>query len=262
MHTGWYARRRGILEHLECGTISLLDAAIHDFLCLIADYRTGVARASAQKIAALCPVDISLRAIQRSLARLEEIGWIKRFRTHGKRGNYPIVIGKYFVIDPSLKWKSVNLEHTSDWRDIKFDVVTDTSFVVPKAVTEVDTDVSCIQEARSEKEEADQVTGNRVTGTDDSVCCLKELDVWKFTGLDRARIPREYLDRGFESDLQSLFDGYRVETHEENECICGPDDFLDIAMDEFKYKLHKRYPPALLARKKQLEGETPITRVR
>ena len=155
---GWYARRRGILEHLDEGTISLLDSAVHDFLCLIADHETGVCRASAEKIHALCPSDISLRAIQRSLARLEEIGWVKRFRTPGKRGNYPIVLGKYFVTDASLRWKSVNLEKTTDWRNVQFDPVTDPSFVgdgaCQSSVTEPDTDVSPVQEVRSKKGEA------------------------------------------------------------------------------------------------------------
>ncbi len=139
MRLGWYARRRGILEHLERGAISLLDSAIHDFLCLIADHRTGVAWASAEKIRALCPVDISLKAIQRSLAKLESLRWIKRFRTHGKKGNYPIVIGRYFVRDSSLKWWAVNLDRTSDFRNVHFDPVTDPSFVKDWARTSSDT---------------------------------------------------------------------------------------------------------------------------
>lgn len=151
-YAGWYARRRGILQHLDQGTISLLDSAVHDFLCLIADHKTGVAWASAEKIHALCPADISLRAIQRSLASMEKIGWLKRFRTHGKRGNYPIVVGKYFVSDSSLRWKAVNLERTTDWRSVQFYRVTDLSFVseirCQSSVSEVDTDLSPNQERR------------------------------------------------------------------------------------------------------------------
>jgi len=156
-YSGWYARRRGILQHLDEGQISLLDLAVHDFLCLTANHQTGVAWVSALKIKALCPADISLRAIQRSLAHQEEISWIKRFRTHGQRGNYPVVIGKYFVTDASLKWKSVNLERTTDWREVQFDPVTDPSFVgeamCHPPVTEVDADVSPVQEVRSKKGE-------------------------------------------------------------------------------------------------------------
>jgi hypothetical protein len=141
VNSGWYARRRGILEHLERGTVSLLDIAIHDFLCLTADFRKGVTWASAEKIHALCPSGFSLKAIQRSLAKLESLGWLKRFRTHGKKGNYPIVIGKFFVRDVSLSWFSVNLEKTSDYRNVQFDPVTDPSFVTDSSRTSFATEV-------------------------------------------------------------------------------------------------------------------------
>src|SRR6202042_2778249 len=80
---GWYARRRGILEHLEAGTITLLDSGIHDWLCMIADYRTGLAIASSEKIIALCGNSVEGRTIRRSLARLEALGWIKRWMVKG-----------------------------------------------------------------------------------------------------------------------------------------------------------------------------------
>jgi hypothetical protein len=156
-YAGWYPRRRGLLEHLEHGTISLLDAAVHDFLCLTADHQTGVTWVSAEKIHVLAGADISLRAVQRSLARLEKLSWIKRFMRPGKKGNYPTLIGRYFVRDSSLKWLSVNLERTSDWRDVQFDAVTDPSFVANgggnRAVTQSDTDASPHQEVRLETEE-------------------------------------------------------------------------------------------------------------
>jgi hypothetical protein len=164
-YTGWYARRRGILQHLDEGTISLLDAAVHDHLCLTADYRTGVSRSSGEKIRVLCPKDITLRAVQRSLARLEEIGWIKRFKTHGQRGNYPIVIGKFHVLsvtdsvtEASPKWLTVNLERTTDWRNVQFDLVTDPSFTrvlsCHSPVTDRDTDVSPSKEVRTETQDS------------------------------------------------------------------------------------------------------------
>lgn len=164
-YIGWYKRRRGILEHLESGKISLLDAAVHDFLCLIADHRTGVAMASADKIKALAGAGISLRAVQRSLSHLEKIGWIKRFRTHGQRGNYAIAIAKFHVVsvtdgvtDASPKWMSVNIERTSDWRDVQFDPVTDASLAdVPtrhRDVTDRGTETSPVQEERSNNQQA------------------------------------------------------------------------------------------------------------
>ncbi len=164
-YAGWYPRRRGILEHLDNGTISLLDAAVHDHLCLTADYRTGVSRSSAEKIRALCPKDVTLRAVQRALATLEEIGWIKRFRTHGQRGNYPIVVGKFYVLsvtdgvtDASPKWLATNLERTTDWSNVQFDDVTDPSFIrvlsCHSSVTDRDTELSPSKEVRTETEDS------------------------------------------------------------------------------------------------------------
>lgn len=122
--------------------MTLLDSAIDDFLRLTADYRTGLAWCSAEKIRALCPRGIGLRDIQRSLVRLVALGRIKRFQKPGKRGNYPIVCGHYFVRDVSLNWYRVNLEKTIDWRQIQYDSVTDPSELASEAVTRLGTDVS------------------------------------------------------------------------------------------------------------------------
>jgi hypothetical protein len=134
MSRGWYARRRGILEHLERGTLSLLDSAIHDFLCLIADHKTGVCWASAEKINALCPAEFSYKSIQRSLAKLERLGMLKRWMIRGRRGNYPVLVCRYFVRDASMTWWSTNGERTTDWRDVQFDPVHDPSFNGPPSV--------------------------------------------------------------------------------------------------------------------------------
>ena len=167
-YSGWYARRRGILEHLESGLINPLDSFIHDFLCLTCDYRTGVAKCSAAKIFALCSGAHSLRAIKFSLAKLERIAWIKRWMTRGKHGNYPILIDKFAVRRPfcrvpdgvpesepepvpeeSLAWWRVNVERTTDWRDIKFDLVTDgVPEPVPDDVPEDGRGLSPVQEVK------------------------------------------------------------------------------------------------------------------
>jgi hypothetical protein len=255
-YAGWYARRRGLLQHLDEGTISLLDSAVHDFLCLTCDYRTGVAWASAEKIKALSPADISLRAIQRSLARLEQIGWIKRFRIHGKRGNYPVVVGKYFVADTSLMWKSVNLESTKDWRSVQFDAVTDPSFVDEVSchppVSDPDSDPSRSKELRSEehkKQDGDPVTGDSRVAVQ---CCLK-IDPWAFTGLDRNKIDKKSMAEGFEVEFSSVFEKYRQEyAHDDDRCFCDPAEFLDLVMDHFE-KIKRRYPSGLLLLKKRLD---------
>lgn len=131
---GWYARRRGLLEHLESGLISLLDLAVHDWLCLKADYKTGVCIGSARMLYDLAQRrEVSYRTIARSFAHLEAIGWIKRFRVQGEHANYPILISRFRVRDSvrdekgvvSMKWFKVNAEKTSDWRKVVLEPVSD-----------------------------------------------------------------------------------------------------------------------------------------
>jgi hypothetical protein len=139
---GWYPRHRSILNLLDSGELTLLDSAIEDFLYLIADYRTGLAKASAEKIRACCPRGIDLRAIQRSLARLESLGRIKRYPTPGRRGNYPVLLCHYFCRELSGKWKRVNVANTKSWKEIAYDYVTDPSSLAPKVVTRLCTEVT------------------------------------------------------------------------------------------------------------------------
>jgi hypothetical protein len=141
--------------------VSLLDIAVHDVLSLWADHKNGVCWASAEKITALCPAEFSYKSIQRSLAKLEKIGWIKRWIVRGKRGNYPVLVCRYFVHDDSMRWVSTNGTITTDWRDVKFDAVHDPSFNSPSGVrsgvrevgSELSVVVSGVQEVRRENPE-------------------------------------------------------------------------------------------------------------
>jgi hypothetical protein len=122
---GFYKRRRGILEHLESGTIGLLDLAIHDYLNLRANLLIGsgcstppgVCFSSAVAIHALCTTEISERTVRRSLEHLERIGWIKRWPIRGKRGNYPILVCRASVHDLSGIEYRVNGLETTNWRN-------------------------------------------------------------------------------------------------------------------------------------------------
>lgn len=133
-YVGWYPRRVGLLAHLESGVVSLLDIAIHDVLSLWADRQTGVCWGSAEKIKVLCPAEFSYKSIQRSLAKLSSLGWIKRWIVRGKRGNYPILVCRYFVRDASMTWRSTSGDRTTDWRNVQFDAVHDPSFNRPSSV--------------------------------------------------------------------------------------------------------------------------------
>jgi hypothetical protein len=117
--------RCGVCEHLENGTISLLDLAVHVYLCLTANGQKGsgstippgIVFSSSRKIHALCPKDISERAVRRSLEHLERIGWVRRWAVKGRRGNYPILLARFSVHDVSGNEWRVKAEDTTDWRD-------------------------------------------------------------------------------------------------------------------------------------------------
>jgi hypothetical protein len=125
---GWqrtfYRRRRGILEHLQSGRITLFDAAVHDFILLNAQSRVntgssippGIWHGSAQKIWLLTGRQEHGRQIQRSLAKLARLGWLKRFHIQGQRGDYPILVDKFVVSDGNGNDFIVNAQETTNWQ--------------------------------------------------------------------------------------------------------------------------------------------------
>lgn len=136
MREGFYKRRRGAVEHIEAGTIDLIEDGIHDYLSLKANlvigngYRlpAGVVSTSAPALHAYCK-RVSERTIQRLLNHMEEIGWLKfsPWRTPGKRGNYMVVICRASVHDLSGMEFRVNGARTMDWRIPVYEPVGDLS---------------------------------------------------------------------------------------------------------------------------------------
>lgn len=158
MSAGFYKRRRGILEHLESGRISLLDLAVHDYLNLKANLvigngfsiPAGVCITSARAIHATCPSQISERAVQRSLEHLRKIGWIKTWNIRGKRGNYPILVCRGSVHDLSGNEYRVNAQGTTDWRHPTYVPVGDLSSLPFKSDVNLSTDRDVRVESREE----------------------------------------------------------------------------------------------------------------
>jgi hypothetical protein len=134
MSAGWYKRRRGILEHIESGTIDLLESGIHDYLSLKANLLVaspcsipvGICFTSAPAIHVHC-LRVSERTIQRCLEHMEQIGWLKTWKVAGKRGNYPVLVCRGSVHDLSGNEYRINGEKTSDWRQPVFEPVGDVS---------------------------------------------------------------------------------------------------------------------------------------
>ena len=128
MNRGWYPRPRGAADHLASGRISLFDDGVHDFLCMNAQSRIdpssnvppGIWIGSAKKIWLLTARQDNERAIQRSIQKLERIGWIRRYRTPGHRGDYAILISKFVVTDLSGTQYIINAELSEDWKHPKY----------------------------------------------------------------------------------------------------------------------------------------------
>ena len=138
MSAGFYKRRRGVVEHIENGTIDLLEDGIHDYLSLKANLvidgpcsiPVGVCFTSAPALHAHCP-RVSERTIQRILQHLESIGWIKTFKIPGRRGNYPTLLCRASVHDLSGNEYRINGEKTIDWRRPVYEPVGEVSESCP-----------------------------------------------------------------------------------------------------------------------------------
>ncbi len=156
MSTGFYKRRRGILEHIEAGEIDLLESGIHDYLSLKANLLigspssipVGFVYTSAPAIHAHCK-RVSERTIQRILEHLEAIGWLKTFRTPNQRGNYLTLICRASVHDLSGNEYRINADATTDWRHPVYEPVGQVS---PETVNVV-RKVAGLREERAEKGE-------------------------------------------------------------------------------------------------------------
>lgn len=192
MSQGFYKRRRGILEHLESGRISLIDLAVHDYLNLKANLLVGsacsippgVCITSARAIHGACQCQISERTIQRSLEHLESIGWIRRWQVRGKRGNYPVMICRGSVHDASGNEYRVNGAGTRDWQNPKLERVGEVSTVRGIADTLVSTDRELRIENKSflgafltVSQKLDSVVAGRFPGFDRQVQ-YKKADKW------------------------------------------------------------------------------------
>jgi hypothetical protein len=58
-----------------------------------------------------------------TLSKLERLGWIKRFRLQGQRGDYPILVARFIVTDTDKNDFRVNAEGTVNWRRPVFEPV-------------------------------------------------------------------------------------------------------------------------------------------
>lgn len=112
--SGYYRRRRGILEHIEDGRISMLDNSFHDVLCQIAGHGTGIAYTSAARLARR--FNLSRQLVHKYLIRLERGRYIRRFRKARSSATQIIWIHRYECTGLPQKGKVLNAWASDDCR--------------------------------------------------------------------------------------------------------------------------------------------------
>lgn len=112
---GFIKIRRGLRDHVREGKMNLLELGVYLHLQFCADFRTGIHRNSAGHIYYSTGQRYSVRQIQRALEALEKAGYIKRFIIAGRRGDYYILIHKFFVTDGAWKDHHLNAHETTDY---------------------------------------------------------------------------------------------------------------------------------------------------
>jgi hypothetical protein len=114
---GYIQKRRGILDHLRDGRLTLLALGAHDVIILLADKSTGLWTGSAKALAANCGAgDITDRQARHLLESLEKKGYIRRFPKRRSHANYPILVNRYLVTFGAYTGMTLNASATSDWR--------------------------------------------------------------------------------------------------------------------------------------------------
>jgi len=86
--------RRGLIEHIESGKMSADEFGAYVLIILKADYRTGVWMGSGVALAESLHCEV--RKAQHLLRRLTKKGYIASGNNRGTRGNYPIIVQRYF----------------------------------------------------------------------------------------------------------------------------------------------------------------------
>jgi hypothetical protein len=166
---GHLKRRRGWLDHLQGGRVTLLESAAHDIIGLLADKSTGIWFGSARAFAANCGAgDISDRQARHLVESLEAKGYIKRFTTPRAHGNYPILVNKYEVTFGAQYGKRLNASATVDWRNPIYELCPEHG-----AQHRAETAANQEGESRSKKNTIiPPVQKLRASGTDDSPLIL------------------------------------------------------------------------------------------
>ncbi len=129
MSKGFIQIRRGLKEHLLAGRIGLFEAGVYLVIHLQTTFETGIWTGSAPRLLATAPRGASLRNVQRAIARLEEIDFIRVFRQHGQRGNYRVLINKYEPQSGALRGLRLNALASTSWQKPTYEPCAETDAV-------------------------------------------------------------------------------------------------------------------------------------
>lgn len=91
---GFAKLRRGILEHLKSGRMVVDEYSVFTLVIQLADWKSGIWIGSGVCVSDYlkwCP-----RKCQLVLKSLDRKGYIELRAVHGRNGNYPILVRKYF----------------------------------------------------------------------------------------------------------------------------------------------------------------------
>jgi hypothetical protein len=158
---GHVQMRRGLLNHLRLGRMTLKQKGAFETIVELADWQTGVWFGSARALSAICGAgdvpEREARDLLESLEKAKPQGYIRRFLIAGHRGNYPILVHKYEIRvgEPNASMLvRVNAWETKDWRHPALESC--------EVDVEVDVEVSpSLKEVRSKNKERLQTLSPR-----------------------------------------------------------------------------------------------------
>jgi hypothetical protein len=117
---------RDLQDHLKQGRLSIFELGVYQIIHWQADFKTGVWWGSAPAVHCVAPRGCKLRDVQRAIARLKRIGFLRpREQKQGKRGNFPVLIDKYEPLSGALRGTRLNAARSADWRNPVYEPCTD-----------------------------------------------------------------------------------------------------------------------------------------
>jgi hypothetical protein len=110
---GYVQLRRGLLEHVMNGSMSLIEMGLYVAVLVNADPASGIWRGSGELLGTW--LNLSPRTSRDQLARLEVKGYIKRFVVPGRAKPYPILVHNYECSAGAMKGLRLNARKSTSY---------------------------------------------------------------------------------------------------------------------------------------------------